>query len=203
MYNDENDYELLYLVSESSEEAKEVFFEKYKPTIQTLVLKYFPLIKNKGYEINDLYQEGMVGLSQAINDYREQKNVQFNTFAKVCVERQILSFIRNISRDKHKVLNESISIDTTVNSIGRNFIDTMADSEIKNPENSFINIEEAEQILKEIKEVLTDKEYEVYTLRAKGFTYQEIASLLNITTKSVDGAISRIKTKINNIKRID
>ena len=51
--------------------------------------------------------------------------------------------------------------------------------------------------------VLTDKEYEVYTLRAKGFTYQEIASLLNTTTKSVDGALSRIKTKINNIKRID
>lgn len=203
MYNDENDYELLYLISESSEEAKEVFFEKYKPTIQTLVLKYFPLIKNKGYEINDLYQEGMVGLSQAINDYREQKNVQFNTFAVVCIERQILSFIRNVSRNKHKVLNESISIDTTVNSAGRNFIDTMADSEIANPENSFINIEEAEQILKEIKEVLTDKEYEVYTLRAKGFTYQEIASLLNTTAKSVDGAISRIKTKINNIKRID
>ena len=58
-------------------------------------------------------------------------------------------------------------------------------------------------ILKEIKTVLTDKEYEVYTLRAKGFTYQEIASLLNTTTKSVDGALSRIKTKINNIKRID
>ena len=48
-----------------------------------------------------------------------------------------------------------------------------------------------------------NKEYEVYTLRAKGFTYQEIASLLNTTTKSVDGALSRIKTKINNIKRID
>ena len=33
MYNDENDYELLYLISESNEEAKEVFFEKYKPTV--------------------------------------------------------------------------------------------------------------------------------------------------------------------------
>ena len=35
MYNDENDYELLYLISESNEEAKEVFFEKYKPTVQS------------------------------------------------------------------------------------------------------------------------------------------------------------------------
>lgn len=203
MYNDENDYELLYLISESNEEAKEIFFEKYKPTIQAYVLKYFPFVKNKGYEINDLYQEGMLGLSQAINDYREQKNVQFNTFARVCIERQILSFIRNVSRAKHKVLNESISIDSAIYDSGKTFVEVYSDGEIANPENSFINIEEAEEILKKIKEALTDKEYEVYTLRTKGFTYQEIASLLNITTKSVDGAISRIKTKINNIKRID
>ena len=45
MYNDENDYELLYWSSESNEEAKEVFFEKYKPTVQSYVLKYFPFIK--------------------------------------------------------------------------------------------------------------------------------------------------------------
>ena len=178
MYNDENDYELLYLISESNEEAKEVFFEKYKPTVQSYVLKYFPFIKNKGYEMNDLYQEGML-------------------------ERQILSFIRNVSRDKHRVLNESISIDSAIDSSGRTFVELFSDGDIANPENSFINIEEAESILKEIKTVLTDKEYEVYTLRAKGFTYQEIASLLNTTTKSVDGALSRIKTKINNIKRID
>ena len=203
MYNDENDYELLYLISESNEEAKDVFFEKYKPTVQSYVLKYFPFIKNKGYEMNDLYQEGMLGLNRAIHDFKEQKNVQFNTFAAICIERQILSFIRNVSRDKHRVLNESISIDSAIDGSGRTFVELFSDGDIANPENSFINIEEAESILKEIKNVLTDKEYEVYTLRAKGFTYQEIASLLNTTTKSVDGALSRIKTKINNIKRID
>ena len=203
MYNDENDYELLYLISESNEEAKEVLFEKYKPTVQSYVLKYFPFIKNKGYEMNDLYQEGMLGLNRAIHDFKEQKNVQFNTFAAICIERQILSFIRNVSRDKHRVLNESISIDSAIDGSGRTFVELFSDGDIANPENSFINIEEAESILKEIKNVLTDKEYEVYTLRAKGFTYQEIASLLNTTTKSVDGALSRIKTKINNIKRID
>lgn len=151
MYNDENDYELLYLISESNEEAKEVFFEKYKPTRQSYVLKYFPFIKNKGYEMNDLYQEGMLGLNRAIHDFKEQKNVQFNTFAAICIERQILSFIRNVSRDKHRVLNESISIDSAIDSSGRTFVELFSDGDIANPENSFINIEEAESILKEIK----------------------------------------------------
>lgn len=203
MYNDENDYELLYLISESNEEAKDIFFDKYKPTVEAYAAKYYPYVKNKGYEINDLYQEGMLGLNQAINDFKEQKNVQFNTFASICIERQLLSFIRNISRHKHKLLNDSVSIDSTVDSLGRSLIDFVSDDEESNPENSFINIEEEEEILQKIKKVLTDKEYEVYVLRAEGFTYQEIASLLNITIKSVDGALRRIKSKINNIKRID
>ena len=32
MYKDENDYELIYMISEN-EDAKEIFFEKYKPFI--------------------------------------------------------------------------------------------------------------------------------------------------------------------------
>ena len=29
-YKDENDYELLYLVSENNDDAKDIFFEKYE-----------------------------------------------------------------------------------------------------------------------------------------------------------------------------
>lgn len=203
MYNNENDYELLYLISESNEEAKEIFFEKYRPTVEVYAAKYYPYIKNKGYEINDLYQEGMLGLNRAINDFKEQKNVQFNTFASICIERQILSFIRNITRQKHKALNDSISIDTTYDSTGRTLLETVSDSENSNPENSFIDLEEKHEIMVDIKNTLTKREYEVYKLRTEGFSYQEIACLLNVTLKSVDGALRRIKTKINNIKRID
>ena len=37
----------------------------------------------------------------------------------------------------------------------------------------------------------------------QGFTYKEIASLLNLTPKAVDGAIGRIKNKITNILERD
>ena len=39
-YKDENDYELNYLVSENSEEAKELFFKKYKPIIEMKARKF-------------------------------------------------------------------------------------------------------------------------------------------------------------------
>ena len=46
------------------------------------------------------------------------------------------------------------------------------------------------------------REKEVFDLRFEGFTYQEIAMLLNTSKKSVEGAISRIKQKINEVKEL-
>lgn len=203
MYNDENDYELLYLVEEENEDAKNMFFEKYKPLVEVTANKYYHYIRNKGYELNDLIQEGLLGLNNAIKDFKHQKNVKFITFASVCIERQIQSFIRNVTRQKHKVLNDSLSIDYSNDINGRSLLDILFDPQNLNPEDSFISEEEEEELMDNIKEILTDKEFEVFELRIQGFSYQEIAKLLNISTKSVDGTIYRIKNKINTFKKID
>ena len=184
MYKDHNDYELLYLVSENNEDAKEIFFDKYKSIVELKAKKLYPYVMNKGYELNDLIQEGMIGLSQAINDYKEQKNVQFSTFASICIERQIMTFVRDVNRQKHKILNDSLSIDSTIDKKGRPLMEIAFDE-------------------KNRKSVLTDKEYEVFELRLQGFYYQEMALLLNTTRKSIDGTISRIKSKISNMNSID
>ena len=196
MYKNENDNELLYLISENNEDAKDIFYEKYKDMVEIKAKKYASFLASKGYELNDLIQEGMIGLSQAIVDYKEQKNVQFSTFANICIDRQMYSFIRNITRDKHKVLNDSISIDTTTDTSGRPLIDLLFDDKNINPEDSFIEMEEKNELFNKVKEVLTESEYNVFELRMQGFTYKEIASLLNLTPKAVDGTISRIKNKV-------
>lgn len=203
MYKDHNDYELLYLVSENNEDAKEIFFDKYKSVVELKAKKLYPYVMNKGYELNDLIQEGMIGLSQAINDYKEQKNVQFSTFASICIERQIMTFVRDVNRQKHKILNDSLSIDSTIDKKGRPLMEIAFDEKNRNPEDSLIELDEEVEMLDKIKSVLTDKEYEVFELRLQGFSYQEMALLLNTTRKSIDGTISRIKSKISNMNSID
>ncbi len=200
MYKDQDDYELLYLISENNEDAKEIFFEKYRPTVEYKAKKAYPYIKNKGYELNDLIQEGMIGLNKALNDFKEQKNVKFITFANVCIERQILTFVRNINRQKHKILNDSLSIDSSIDKKGRPLIEIIFDDKNRNPEDNFIDLESEEELLNKIKGHLTEKEYEVFELRLQGFSYQEMACLLNTTTKSIDGTMRRLRNKINNIK---
>lgn len=199
MYRDENDYELIYMVSED-ESAKEMFFQKYKPFIINKAQSFYSAISNTGYELNDLIQEGMIGLSKAIDDFKEQKNVKFSTFANICIERQMITFIRNINRKKHSLLNCSLSIDSDTDKKGVPLIETIFDDKNGNPEDSFISVEEEGELLNKIKDSLTDKEYEVFELKTMGFTYQEMASLLDVTVKSIDGSVRRIKNKLKNLR---
>ena len=76
-YKEENDYELLYLVSENNEDAKDIFFEKYDNLIKMKAIKYKSFVESKGFDFNDILQEGRLGLSQAIKDYQEQKNDKY------------------------------------------------------------------------------------------------------------------------------
>ena len=46
----------------------------------------------------------MIGLSQAINDYKDHKNVRFSTFANLCIEREILTAITSLNRKNIKFL---------------------------------------------------------------------------------------------------
>ena len=175
-YASENDYELLYLISENNEEANEVIFKKYNPIIEYYAKKYLPLVSNKGIDYNDLYQEGLIGLNSAIEGYRDQKDIKFSTFAFICIKRRIFSAIRIASRKKHSILNDSYSI-----------------------EDNIINKEMKEEFNKRLNTDLTSFEREVYNLRINGFSYEEIAKALDKTIKSIECTISRIKIKLRKI----
>lgn len=196
-YANENDYELLYLISENNEEANELIFKKYNPIIEYYAKKYLPLVSNKGIDYNDLYQEGLIGLNAAIEGYKDQKNIKFSTFAFICIKRKILSAIRIASRKKHSILNDSYSIEDNINSDNMTYYDVISDDD--NIEDKIINKEMKEEFNKRLSTDLTFFEREVYNLRINGFSYDEIAKALNKTIKSVECTISRIKVKLKKI----
>ena len=114
-YRDFNDNELLSYICENNEEANTILFKKYEPLINSIARKMYKYCKNTGLELNDLIQEGMLGLNLAINHYDEQKDTTFYTFAKKCIERKMLSMIIGAKRLKHKILNESLSLEGNIN----------------------------------------------------------------------------------------
>jgi RNA polymerase sporulation-specific sigma factor len=196
-YSDVNDYELAYLVSENNEDASDIFFDKYDNIIRIKATKYKDFTEENGYDFNDLVQEGRLGLVKAIDNFKDQKNTTFYTFANICIDRQLASFVRNISREKHKILNNSISLETPIDGIGKPLTDLIKDDKNVNPEVFAISNQLAKDLYNKIIKKLTKNEKVVLDLKLKGFTNTEISKQLNNTPKAVTSTLRRIRNKIN------
>ena len=197
-YKDYNDYELLSYINEGNEEANNIIIKKYEPLISKIAAKMITYCNNNGLEKSDLIQEGMIGLNHAIDRYQERENILFFTYAKTCIERKMISVIISANKSKNRVLNESISYDDEENLL-LNFVKSNTPS----PEEEVLNLELEEDLLKRIKDVLTDFEEQVFELIISGFKYKEIASILDKDQKSIDNAKERIKTKIRKLIKKD
>lgn len=192
-YTDYNDSELLLYISESNEDASEIIFKKYEPLIKTLSNKMFKYCYETGLELSDLYQEGMLALNLAVNSFDEQKNIRFSTFARKCIERRIASTIISSRRQKHKFLNESVSLEFSDDE--RYKLDILLKDSSSNPENVLVEYEQNELLLNNLKEQLTNLEVNVLDLKLDGFSYSEIASILGKNRKCIDNAVQRIRLK--------
>jgi len=194
-YEGLNDYELLSYVSEKNGEANEIIFEKYKPYIVDRANKLFIYCKNYGVEINDLIQEGMVGLNDAINSFNEIHDTTFYTYASKCINSRIISFIVKSGRLKNKILNDSVFLDLYESDKSNSFGKDLADNSY-NPEEILLDEESKREILDIIDKCLTDFEREVINLKINGFKYKEIADMTGKDVKYIDNTIQRIKNKI-------
>lgn len=194
MYEDITDNELLDKVSDN-ELATETLFKKYMPLINGIAKKIYYSSKVNGVEVGDLVQEGMVGFSIAINTYNEKEDASFYTFARMCIIRRILSSITAANTQKHQILNESISVEN-ISEDPKTKENIFSDYE-SNPERLLIAGERTKELIHDIEKGLTNLECEVFELKTAGFNYKEIAEILEKEPKSIDNAISRIKTKVS------
>ena len=184
----DNDSKLIYLIKEGKEDRKSLY-DKYSPFIKSVVSKMVKYCKNTGLEENDLYQEGMLGLTNAIKNYDENMDNKFYTYAKICIEKKIISAIVASKRIKHRAMNESIFIEDTDNNIFK----------IDGPEEMIIDIENETEMLNKIRNGLTDFEDQVLLLKIGGLKNKEIADVLDRDDKSVDNALQRIRGKVRKI----
>lgn len=197
-YKDYNDYELLSYINEN-EESNELIYEKYRPLIEKSAKKFLKYSKYNGLDLNDLVQEGFIGLNKAIKSFNDAKDTSFYTYAKTLIERNQISSLIGSNRLKHKFLNESIPLDISVSEDENIDLGDLIGDNKNNPENVITDIESSNNLIERINEVLTDFERQVFHLKISGFNYIEIAELLEKDSKQIDNAIQRIKTKIKNI----
>lgn len=178
-----NDYELVALAKEGNEDAINLIYQKYKPIVVGKSKDAILVASHHGIEINDIMQEGYIGLEEAIKDFNENGNTTFYTFATLCINRQIINYLRKCSRGKNKILNDAVAIDDMTDGSFKDDFDL---------EMSFVS----KDIIKDITNTLTDFENMVFKLRLDGYSYDEIAKHLNKSVKSIYNTFHRIKEKV-------
>ena len=77
-----------------------------------------------------------------------------------------------------------------------NGLDKIIGDNKSNPEDIILDNETTGEIFEYLNKELTSFESRIFELKKSGFTYREIADILDIEPKKVDNAIQRIKSKI-------
>ena len=195
--------EIILIAQNRNDEAMTYLMEKYKGLVRQKVRTLFLI----GGDKDDLVQEGMIGLYKAICDYSPDKEASFKTFADLCISRQVYTAIKTSNRMKNQPLNSYISIYSPAYSDENALADGdfIIDQEIRasqlNPEEIIIDRENVSRIEKNLFAYLSKMETKVLELYLDGMTYQEIASYMDKSPKSIDNALQRIKSKLQ--KQID
>lgn len=151
-----------------------------------------------GGDREDLWQEGMIGLCEAIRAYEPGRG-SFSAFAAICIRRQAMSAVRAADADKHQPLNSSVPIQ--VSSFGHQAPD-MLRAEEQDPEDVVIGQEIFAAFWSQLDSSLSRLERKVLQAYLQGLSYHEIAQLLQRPPKSVDNAIRRIRTKAARCRQI-
>ena len=175
-------------------EVEEILLRRYKKTVRNLAGELYLA----GGDREDLIQEGMLGLLKAVREYDPEKGASFQTFARLLVLRQMYSAIEASGRQKHRVLNTSISI-TELEEMQEDSRLGMADS----PENIVLGNENMQIITGKIRDSLSPMENRVLDLYMESRNYAQIAQILEKTPKSVDNALQRIRAKVAKLAIFD
>ena len=170
--------------------------QKYSGYIKNLCRKFYLV----GGTIEDLYQEGIIGLLEACNKYNGDSLFEdrFEAFVKMCVKRQIFDAIRKTQNKKNKALNESVSL-VGVGENGEEIskLEVISDrTTISDPLEMFIDKEKYYEQMEHCNKELSEFEKEVLEHYLAGEKQSEIARHLNKSVKSIDNTLQRIKGKL-------
>lgn len=183
--NQHTDEMLLIEIQGGNEDATNEMILRYRYLVEIIAKKYI----NSPLEMDDLNQEGMIGLLAAVKSFNSDKGAKFITYASRCINNSIQTAISKFSRIKDIPQDSIIELDEDLHN-GQTGLSA---------EDVFL-ANESVSILKDILyEELSKFENEVLRLHIVGCTYNEIANKLGKNPKAIDNAMQRIRKKLSGV----
>ncbi len=160
-------------------------------SVVTVLSDYAPLVKSRALrylnnycELEDLIQEGNIGLLSAFKKYNSELS-GFTTFARRCIDASIVDYLRRLN--KLTEIPKELLVDIGDVQIA----DTQSD-----PEQRLDVKDEYHKVVERARADLSNREYAVFSYILRGFSPKEIALRLETDLKSVNNTVSRIRAKL-------
>lgn len=181
-----SDNELVSRAKAGDSVALSLLIEKYSDNI----LKKARSFKNLcGIDVEDLYQEGMIGFVSSIYSFDEAYGTKFSTFSSTVYSRKMLSALRKMAND----MNNCVELGTSVD-------ENELLSQNISPEDAVLYDEEIKEIMIYVQEKFSKTEQKVFKLILLGLSYSEISGILESNVKSVDNTVQRIRRKLRDYR---
>ncbi len=175
-----SDNQLIDLINNGEYQYLQLLINRYMPYIISMASRY----NAGGLDTEDFIQEGILAIFSAVKAYNSQK-ASFKTFVSLCINRSMHSAVLRVSGNAKHIPEGLISP-----------IDDVELTDNKSPESILIEKENYTDLEHNIKRELSDFEYQVLCEFLSGKSYADMAVSLGVTSKSVDNALRRIRTKI-------
>lgn len=165
------------MARDGDEKAEDFLLKKYKDFVRSKARAYFLV----GGDSDDLIQEGMIGLYNAIGHYDESMASSFMTYAAICINNKLISAVSADGRQKNAPLNGYVSIYSSItDETGEeaSLSDVLPDTENINPEAIILNEEQEKLTINRLLGKLSALEKEILSYYMEGMSYSEIAKLI-------------------------
>ncbi len=175
-----SDIELISLIRNGSEKAFNLLIRQYSGLVSAMCSRYY----SPFFSREDWFQEGMIGLLDAVRSYSTNGTAAFSTYAAICIKNRLNSVLKK---------NSAMHFDAELSVLQYSHELVSA---VESPEASFIQNESYGFFTKSFSELLSKTEQQVFKYYLSGYSYKEIAYLSGICEKSVDNALCRAKQKL-------
>lgn len=192
------DLDLIQKIRQGESDAKERLVVKYIPMVKYIIRNYYASF----LDFDDLLQEGLIGLLNAIEEYKPlEYDVKFSSFAYICIIRRVYNVIKQTTGNKHRLLNEAVSLQSTIGlDENRTVFDVVPDVTYDIDPVLVVEEKTVSQALNEVlQNHLSILEYAVMIRLLGGYTCSEIEQEIGVGSKVIDNARTRVKTKLKRL----
>lgn len=180
--NETRDIELVKSAQKGETSCRDELILRY----ESLVAWHARRASPHAHAFDDCFQEAQLGLVRAIETYRPESGVQFNTYATTCIVNALRSFHRKLERSFHETLLEDGAL-----------IDELVDTSRRNEgfDRAYVHA-----LREKLAQTLSTLEFDALFYHAEGYSYKEISQRLKVSQKSVANALSRAHAKLKEVR---